>query len=122
VSCSPLLHETTSPALKQLRAKDRSATIGPIVPILSWRTEDEVIARANNTKMGLGASVWSGNIENAERIARKLEAGTVWVNTHFDLSPTQPFGGVKESGMGVEWGLQGMKSYCNSQVLVVHKM
>lgn len=95
---------------------------GPIVPILSWSSEDEVIARANNTKMGLGASVWSSNTETAERIARQLEAGTVWCNTHFDLSPTQPFGGVKESGMGVEWGLQGMKSYCNSQVLVVNKI
>jgi acyl-CoA reductase-like NAD-dependent aldehyde dehydrogenase len=94
---------------------------GPIVPILSWTSEDEVIARANNTKMGLGASVWSGSTETAERIARKISAGTVWVNTHFDLGPMQPFGGVKESGMGVEWGVQGMKSYCNTQVLVVHK-
>jgi acyl-CoA reductase-like NAD-dependent aldehyde dehydrogenase len=92
------------------------------VPILSWRSEDEVIAPANNTKMGLGASVWSGNIETAERIARKLEAGNVWVNTHSDLSPTLQFNGVKESGMDVEWGLQGMKSYCNSQVLVVNRM
>jgi acyl-CoA reductase-like NAD-dependent aldehyde dehydrogenase len=95
---------------------------GPIVPILSWKTEDEVIARANNTKMGLGASVWSGSVETAERIARQISAGTVWVNSHFDLVPTQPFGGVKESGIGVEWGVQGMKSYCNTQVLVVHKM
>ena len=91
------------------------------MPILSC-SEDKVIARANNTKMGLGASVWSGNIETAERIARKLEAGNVWVNTHSDLSPALQFGGVKESGMGVEWGLQGMKSYCNSQVLVVNRM
>jgi acyl-CoA reductase-like NAD-dependent aldehyde dehydrogenase len=98
------------------------SNIGPIVPILSWRTEDEVIARANNTKMGLSASVWSGIIETAKRIARKLEARTVCVNTHASLSPTQPFGGVKESGIGVEWGLQRMKSYCNSQVPVVHKM
>lgn len=98
------------------------ANTGPIVPILSWKTEEEVIQRANATKWGLGASVWSASLENAERIARKLESGTVWINSHFDVSPTQPFGGVKESGMGVEWGLQGMKSYCNTQVLVVNKM
>jgi acyl-CoA reductase-like NAD-dependent aldehyde dehydrogenase len=54
--------------------------IGPIVPILSWKTEDEVVARANNTKMGLGASVWSSNSDEAERIARRLEAGNVWIN------------------------------------------
>ena len=93
-------------------------TTGPIVPILSWKTEDEVIARANNTKMGLGAS----NIETAESITRQLEAGNVWVNTHLDLSPTPPFGGAKESGMGVEWDLQGLKAYCQTQVLVVNKL
>jgi acyl-CoA reductase-like NAD-dependent aldehyde dehydrogenase len=97
-------------------------TTGPIVPILTWKTEEEVVARANNTKMGLGASVWSSNLETAERIARQLEAGNVWVNTHLDLSPTQPFGGAKESGMGVEWGLQGMKAYCQTQALVVNKL
>ena len=72
--------------------------------------------------MGLGASVWSGNVETAERIARQLEAGNVWVNTHSDVSPTQQFSGAKESGIGVEWGMQGMKSYCQSQVLVVSKL
>lgn len=96
--------------------------VGPIVPILSWKTEDEVVARANNTKMGLGASVWSSNIDEAELIARRLEAGTVWINNHFDLSPTTPFGGVKESGMGVEWGQQGLKSFCNVQAIVVKKV
>ena len=94
---------------------------GPIVPLLSWETEDEVVARANDTKMGLGASVWSKDAENATRLGRRLEAGTVWINNHFDLSPNTPFGGVKESGLGVEWGLQGLKSFCNIQAVIVNK-
>ncbi|KAH6707919.1 Aldehyde/histidinol dehydrogenase [Leptodontidium sp. MPI-SDFR-AT-0119] len=94
---------------------------GPIVPILSWKTEDEVVGRANNTKMGFGASVWSSNTAETTRIARRLEAGTVRVNNHFDLSPKTPFGGVKESGIGVEWGSQGMRAYCNIQSIVVKK-
>lgn len=54
---------------------------GPIVPLLTWTDEADVIARANNTKMGLGASVWSNDLEEANRIARQLQAGSVWVNS-----------------------------------------
>jgi acyl-CoA reductase-like NAD-dependent aldehyde dehydrogenase len=68
---------------------------GPIVPLLKWSDEDDVIARANDTKMGLGASVWTQDIERGERVADQLEAGSVWINTHFELSPTVPFGGHK---------------------------
>lgn len=71
--------------------------------------------------MGLGASVWSSSIENANRIAKKIDAGTVWVNTHFELDPRVPFGGHKESGIGTEWGIGGLKSFCNSQSLFLKK-
>jgi len=94
---------------------------GPIVPAMSWKDEDEVIERANNTKYGLGASVWSSNIETANRIARQMDAGTVWVNTHFELDPSAPFGGHKESGIGHEWGETGLKSFCNVQTLYLKK-
>ena len=80
-----------------------------------------MVARANDTRMGLGASIWSSNVETAQKLGRRVEAGTVWINNHFDLSPTTPFGGVKESGMGVEWGLQGLKSFCNIQAVIVNK-
>ncbi|KAL8876768.1 MAG: hypothetical protein Q9198_005096, partial [Flavoplaca austrocitrina] len=60
---------------------------GPILPCLKWKDEVEVIRRANEGKWGLGASVWSKDIEKAERMARKLEAGSVWVNSHFDVAP-----------------------------------
>lgn len=94
---------------------------GPIVPLLSWKDEEDVIARANNTAMGLGASVWSNNLDEAARIARRLEAGSVWVNTHLQLDPFTPFGGHKESGIGYEGGLGGMRAYCNAQSLYLQK-
>ncbi|KAK2127747.1 Aldehyde/histidinol dehydrogenase [Fusarium oxysporum II5] len=77
---------------------------GPIVPLLSWKDEEDVIARANNSPMGLGASIWCNDLKKAEKAAREMQAGSVWINTHFDLSPMAPFGGHKESGLGVEWG------------------
>lgn len=95
--------------------------IGPIVPILSWNAESEVLARANNTKMGLGASVWTRNLEQGRRIAEQLESGSVWINTHLEVSPYAPFGGHKQSGIGSEWGNSGLKAFCNVQTLFLEK-
>jgi acyl-CoA reductase-like NAD-dependent aldehyde dehydrogenase len=94
---------------------------GPIVPLLSYSTYDEAISKANDTHYGLGASVWSGSIERANELAQKIQAGTVWVNTHFELDGRVPFGGHKESGIGTEWGVSGLVSYCNSQTLFLKK-
>lgn len=94
---------------------------GPIVPLLKWSNEDDAIERANNSKTGLGASVWCKDLKRGERIARQLSAGSVWVNSHFDVAPNVPFGGHKWSGIGSEWGTTGLKSYCNSRSLWVWK-
>ncbi|KAL6236246.1 hypothetical protein BDW75DRAFT_250277 [Aspergillus navahoensis] len=94
---------------------------GPIVPLLSWSDESDVIARANNTQMGLGASVWANDLDEAARIAAKLQAGSVWVNTHFEGDPRAPFGGHKESGIGTENGLHGLRQWCNLQTLYLKK-
>ncbi|KAH6894691.1 Aldehyde/histidinol dehydrogenase [Thelonectria olida] len=88
---------------------------GPIVPLLKWSDETDVIARANASKMGLGASVWSKDVERAKRMAEQLEAGSIWVNTHFELAPNVPFGGHKHSGIGMDWGEVGLKGWCNPQ-------
>ena len=90
---------------------------GPIIPLLKWSDEDDVLERANNTDAGLGASVWSKDLDRAERMARCLSAGSVWINSHFDVSPNVPFGGHKFSGLGSEWGMTGFKAYCNSRSL-----
>ncbi|KAK4183226.1 NAD/NADP-dependent betaine aldehyde dehydrogenase [Podospora australis] len=94
---------------------------GPIVPLLKWKDEDEVVKRANKVIMGLGGSVWSKDKVKAEKTARRLEAGTVWVNTHFEVGPQAGFGGHKQSGIGVESGLDGLKGWCNAQAVWVRK-
>ncbi|KAL4881642.1 aldehyde dehydrogenase domain-containing protein [Aspergillus karnatakaensis] len=104
--------------------KSRIATeepFGPIVPFMSWSEEKDVIGRANSTRMGLGASVWSNDLEEATRIAGKLQAGSVWVNSHLDLDPKVPFGGHKDSGIGTESGVEGLKGWCNVQSLFLKK-
>lgn len=94
---------------------------GPIVPLLKWSDEDDAVARANASNTGLGASVWSKDVTRAERIARRLSAGSVWVNSHFDLSPSVPYGGHRESGMGTEFGISGLKEYMNPRSVWVFK-
>ncbi|CCT69180.1 related to aldehyde dehydrogenase [Fusarium fujikuroi] len=88
---------------------------GPIVPVMKWQSEDDVIARANASDYGLGASVWSKDVARARRMAELLEAGSVWVNTHFEVAPNVPFGGHKQSGIGMDWGEVGLKGWCNPQ-------
>ncbi|CAI7649156.1 unnamed protein product [Penicillium discolor] len=87
----------------------------PILPVMKWSDEEDVLERANALETGLGASVWSKDFERATRMADQLQSGVVWVNSHFDVAPNAPFGGHKQSGMGVEWGLAGLLGYCNSQ-------
>jgi acyl-CoA reductase-like NAD-dependent aldehyde dehydrogenase len=71
---------------------------GPILPIIRYTDIEDVIRRANNTRYGLGGSVWTNNIERGAAIAARLEAGTTWVNQHSLPDPHVPFGGAKESG------------------------
>jgi acyl-CoA reductase-like NAD-dependent aldehyde dehydrogenase len=94
---------------------------GPILPIIRFTDDDDVVARANDTTFGLGGSVWSADTERATQMAERLDTGSAWVNQHFDVSPFLPFGGVKESGMGVENGPWGLAEFTSSQVLNIKK-
>ncbi|OJK01286.1 hypothetical protein ASPACDRAFT_1886982 [Aspergillus aculeatus ATCC 16872] len=89
----------------------------PILPLLKWSDEADVVARANASDYALSASVWSRDLGRARRIVDQLQAGSVWVNSHFDVAPHVPFGGHKASGMGTEWGVHGLVGWCNSQTL-----
>jgi acyl-CoA reductase-like NAD-dependent aldehyde dehydrogenase len=93
---------------------------GPVVPLMQWSEDDEVIERANNTDMGLGASVWSKDIDRALRIGEALECGSVWINEHLGIKPTATFGGHKQSGIGREWGVDGLRGYCNTQTVFLN--
>ncbi len=93
---------------------------GPVLPILKYSAEEEVIARANNSPFGLGGSVWSSDEERARLLGLKLECGTVWINQHCAFGPNIPFPPAKESGLGVEWGDEGLKEFTAMQVINVN--
>ena len=95
---------------------------GPILPVLKWKDEDEVIRRANDTRYGLGASVWGRDLAVVQRIGSKLQAGTVWLNEIHQYSPYQAFGGHKESGVGCENSLHGLMEYTNWQTITLNKL
>ncbi len=90
---------------------------GPILPILKFTDVDDVIERANDSNMGLGASVWCKDEAKAAEIATQIEAGSVWINHHMAKKPTAPFGGMKESGIGVENSELGLAEFTNVQVI-----
>jgi acyl-CoA reductase-like NAD-dependent aldehyde dehydrogenase len=99
----------------------REEPFGPILPLLKWSDESDVIARANDTVYGLGASVWGKDLEAAQRIGAQLEAGTVWINEVHQYSPFQAFGGHKQSGLGCENSLHGLMEYTNWQTITLKK-
>ena len=94
---------------------------GPVMPVIKYSDIEDVIQRANNSASGLGGSVWSDDIEKAKEIASRLECGTAWVNEHGGIQPNAPFGGVKQSGFGVEFGSYGLEEYTSIQTLKIAK-
>jgi len=94
---------------------------GPILPILKFTDVEDALRRANDSNNGLGGSVWSADTKRASELASRLECGTAWVNAHAMIQPNMPFGGVKESGLGVEFGRYGLEEYTNIQSLYIAK-
>ena len=84
---------------------------GPVLSVLTFRTPDEAVERANNTPYGLSAGVWTDKGSKIFKTISKLRAGVVWANTYNKFDPTSPFGGYKESGFGREGGIHGLASY-----------
>ncbi len=90
---------------------------GPALPIIRYRDIEEAIERANDNPNGLGGSVWGRDINTAKQVAARLECGSVWINKHGMIQPNAPFGGVKQSGVGVEFGQEGLEEYTDVQVI-----
>ncbi len=90
---------------------------GPALPIIKYSTIDEAIEMANGLDVGLGASVWSSDKAKAREVAARIEAGTVWINKHGAVDPRVPFGGTKQSGYGLEFGVEGLKHLGQPQVI-----
>lgn len=93
---------------------------GPVFTLISVDTEEEAIRIANDTIYGLGASVWTGNIERGERVARRLETGSVYINARMVSNVALPFGGVKSSGYGRELSHYGLKEFVNIKTVCSH--
>ncbi|MDO5048841.1 MAG: aldehyde dehydrogenase family protein [Actinomycetaceae bacterium] len=90
---------------------------GPALPVIRYTDLDEAIAEANKLEFGLGSSVWSSNRERAIEVASRIVAGTTWINSHGGVDPRIPFGGVKGSGYGLEFGVEGLKAVARPHVI-----
>jgi len=86
---------------------------GPVMPIISFKNEKEAIQIANDTRYGLGASIFTSDMKKAKRIIPQIEAGNVCVNDMVKSDPRAPFGGIKKSGYGRELGTYGIKEFVN---------
>ena len=92
---------------------------GPIVPILKFSDPEDALQRANDTRYGLSGSVWTSDPERGKALAQRLEVGTAWVNHHRATSAFVPFGGAKQSGLGRQYSIIGLKGYMEPQVVSV---
>ncbi|KAJ5787138.1 hypothetical protein N7457_002128 [Penicillium paradoxum] len=98
----------------------REEVFGPVVVIFPFHDEEEAIRRANDTTYGLGASVFTCDLERAHRIAAEIESGMVWINSSQDCDPRIPFGGVKQSGIRRELGEAGLEAYSQTKAVNVN--
>jgi acyl-CoA reductase-like NAD-dependent aldehyde dehydrogenase len=89
----------------------QAETFGPVVSLMKFGSEDEAVCVANDTPYGLNAFVQTRDLTRAHRMARRLEAGSVWINTFSDISPQGPYGGFKQSGFGRTGGLDGLYEF-----------
>jgi len=97
----------------------REEIFGPVQQIIKFKTLEEVIPRANDTRYGLAAAVFTKDIDKAITIANSVQAGTVWVNCYHAIGPQAPFGGYKESGIGRDSGEDGFREYCQVKTVTV---
>jgi len=91
---------------------------GPVMGISKWTDENEIIDRANNSNFGLAAGIFSNNVHTINRVSRRLQAGTIWVNCYNNFDSATPFGGYKESGVGREKGFEGLKNYLQTKTVI----
>jgi betaine-aldehyde dehydrogenase len=98
----------------------REEVFGPVLSVLTFKTLDEAIALANGTLYGLSAAVWSQDFSTCLTAARRIKAGTVWVNTFLEGHAELPFGGYRESGIGRELGRLATEDYTETKTLHMH--
>lgn len=89
---------------------------GPVLPVIRFTDDEDVLARTNNSQYGLGGSIWSPDLARASALAERMDAGTVGITQHVGIDAEVPFGGAKQSGIGTELGKEGCS---NSQLKVI---
>jgi aldehyde dehydrogenase (NAD+) len=104
---------TVFTGVEQTHRIAREEIFGPVLSVLTFRTPEEAVAKANNTTFGLAAGIWSEKGSRTLWMAERLRAGVIWANTYNKFDPTSPFGGVRESGFGREGGRHGLEAYLN---------
>jgi acyl-CoA reductase-like NAD-dependent aldehyde dehydrogenase len=95
----------------------KEEVFGPVLPVVSVPNLETAIREANNTRYGLGASVWTKDLSTVKRVFSEVRAGVIWVNRHLTVPPEIPFGGTKESGIGRENGYRALDSYSQTKTL-----
>lgn len=95
----------------------REEVFGPVLAVSPAKNIDDIVREANDTRYGLAASIWTTNLSSAHNLARRINAGTVWINTHVATDPAMPFGGFKESGLGRENGPDGLDLYLETKTV-----
>ncbi len=95
----------------------REEQFGPIIPVLAYSGLDDVVARANATDYGLGATIWTSNPRAAMELARRLDTGTVWINDFMSMNPGVPMSPARQSGIGVENGMEGLREYMQAHIV-----
>ena len=90
---------------------------GPALPVIKYSDPEEVLEQINSTSEGLGGSVWAADVDAAQKLAARMESGTIWVNKHGELDPGIPFAGAKQSGIGTELGATGLDEFTQRKVL-----
>ncbi|HSV79400.1 MAG TPA: aldehyde dehydrogenase family protein [Ramlibacter sp.] len=97
----------------------REEIFGPVLSIIPFRDEDDAVLQGNDTPYGLAAAVWTRDIARAHRVARRLKAGRVWINTYGEADPVMAFGGYKQSGVGREFGVESIDAYTQTKAVLV---